>query len=183
MYSDLCSSSIHPFTASPCHASTSCFARGKSFGSLLTVLVILFQGYEYTGWDSLLSGWGRTSYHPLAGGPVSEKLLQISLPVVSDKSCLANCLFLVKFIFQLGLQFCHIAPTQMCAGGEQDRGACHGDSGSALVAKDPGEQGWSVVGVTSWSRGCALDGQFTVFTEVSYYLDWIAEQYGLYSPP
>ena len=62
-----------------------------------------------------------------------------------------------------------------------------GDSGSPLVVKSgPGQ--WSAVGLVSWRNkagtpggGCTGD-TFTVFTEISRYLDWIARESDLLPP-
>ena len=62
-----------------------------------------------------------------------------------------------------------------------------GDSGSPLVVKTgPGR--WSAVGLVSWRNradspggGCTGD-TFTVFTEISRYLDWIAGESDLLPP-
>ena len=62
-----------------------------------------------------------------------------------------------------------------------------GDSGSPLVVKTgPGR--WSAVGLVSWRNkagspggGCTGD-TFTVFTEISHYLDWIARETNLLPP-
>ena len=62
-----------------------------------------------------------------------------------------------------------------------------GDSGSPLVVKTgPGR--WSAVGLVSWRNradspggGCTGD-TFTVFTELSRYLDWIARESDLLPP-
>ena len=67
----------------------------------------------------------------------------------------------------------------MSAGGV---GTCQGDSGGPLVSKATGvDTGYSLIGVVSSGLGCALPNFYGVYTEVSYYLDWIAEQYGLTS--
>ena len=39
--------------------------------------------------------------------------------------------------------------------------------------------GFSLIGVVSFGDGCAREDSYAVYTEVSYYLDWIAQQYGL----
>ena len=68
-----------------------------------------------------------------------------------------------------------------------------GDSGSPLVVSDHQVSGgtpvqWSAVGLVSWRNkagtpggGCTGD-TFTVFTEISRYLDWIARESDLLPP-
>ena len=41
------------------------------------------------------------------------------------------------------------------------------------------DTGYSLIGVVSHGIGCGLPNFYGVYTEVSYYLSWIAEQYGL----
>lgn len=56
----------------------------------------------------------------------------------------------------------------ICAGNMAGgQGVCHGDSGGPMVKDD------TVVGITSWGRGCAIAGQPGVYTRVSEMLAWI----------
>ena len=41
------------------------------------------------------------------------------------------------------------------------------------------DTGYSLIGVVSHGIGCGLPNFYGVYTEVSYYLSWIAEKYGL----
>ena len=52
-----------------------------------------------------------------------------------------------------------------------------GDSGGGMVGVDAGDGGggYSLVGITSWGRGCAVNGTFGVYTRVGYYMQWIAQ--------
>ena len=61
------------------------------------------------------------------------------------------------------------------AGGKD---SCQGDSGGPLITRDA-RPGWSLIGVVSWGDGCARPDTYGVYAEVSNYLDWIAQQYGL----
>ena len=38
--------------------------------------------------------------------------------------------------------------------------------------------GYSLIGVTSWGDGCAVDGTFGVYASVEFYMEWIASQFG-----
>merc|ERR1711936_950548 len=142
-------------------------------------------GTDYAGWAKTgLAGWGQTK----RDGPVepSHQLMKVNAPIVVDdycekKVCQVN-------IGPVGIQNCVITDTKICAGGVPDRGPCRGDSGGALVAQDNDLQGWSAVGLVSYQPGNVLEwpqcgsDKFTVFTEVSKYLGWIANQFNL-DPP
>jgi len=70
----------------------------------------------------------------------------------------------------------------MICAGKQTGGvdSCQGDSGGPLVTKATGvDTGYSLVGVVSFGFGCAQRNFYGVYTEVSHYLGWIAEQFGL----
>ena len=69
----------------------------------------------------------------------------------------------------------------LCAGGRDGVGPCNGDSGGGLFFEIGGV--WYVRGIVSFAPN--LDGvlkcdptQYTVFTDVEKYLDWIAEADG-----
>ena len=51
-----------------------------------------------------------------------------------------------------------------------------GDSGGCLVSKAVDDEGYSLVGITSWGKGCAVEGTFGVYTRLEMYLDWIASE-------
>lgn len=53
---------------------------------------------------------------------------------------------------------------------------CQGDSGGPLVCMVEGEDEelvYTLVGVTSFGKGCGVKGIPGVYTEVADYLDWI----------
>ena len=60
-----------------------------------------------------------------------------------------------------------IADSMICAGtGGKD--SCQGDSGGPLVDG----KGY-LIGIVSWGNGCARDGYPGVYTETSYFVDWV----------
>jgi len=126
---------------------------------------------------ALLSGWGRTSW---PNGKTSNTLKKIRLPLYPRGKCGQVCQ--LPLPGPLNIKVCDLSKSQLCAGGEKELGACQGDSGSALVVQTREGGPWVLHGITSWSRGCALEGHPTVFTEVAKYKDWIAQQYGLTAP-
>ena len=73
-----------------------------------------------------------------------------------------------------------IRPSQLCARGELidgvaenlRRDTCQGDSGGPLQIEQGGR--YYLVGLTSFGAGCGTDLP-SVYTRVSYYLNWIEE--------
>ena len=47
--------------------------------------------------------------------------------------------------------------------------SCQGDSGGPLFVRSTGIQ----VGITSWGYGCAAPGYPGVYTEVSFFTEWV----------
>ena len=68
------------------------------------------------------------------------------------------------------------------SGGSLEEIPCYGDAGGPLVTRATGvDSGYSLIGVDSFGDYC--EGKKpTVFSEVSHFLPWIAEQYGLSLP-
>lgn len=139
------------------------------------------KGKSYIGEPkALMTGWGKIA----EGGPWSRFLRKVRIPVVPDEECDRNV-----FHYSLGPQnIFSLAPNQICAGDITDRkGPCQGDSGGPLVSPI-GNGRWAAVGLVSWRNaadspggGCSGD-TYTVFTEISEYLGWIASQMELMPP-
>uniref|UniRef100_A0A646QIV3 Protease n=1 Tax=Hemiscolopendra marginata TaxID=943146 RepID=A0A646QIV3_9MYRI len=111
--------------------------------------------YNYTGEIAMVMGFGVQSYRGLA----SKTLRAVDLEVVSHIQC--------QKIFKP----IEILPTNLCAGGEEGKDACQGDSGSPLVVNHNGH--YSIIGIVSWGTHCAQKGFPGVYTRVSAYLSWI----------
>lgn len=109
-----------------------------------------------------VSGWGTTS----SGGSISDLLRSVDVPVVSDAEC--NTLYAGL------LNPDPIFASMLCAGDVTNGGidSCQGDSGGPLFTGT----GANAVqhGIVSWGRGCAAASYPGVYTQVSYFLDWIA---------
>ena len=59
----------------------------------------------------------------------------------------------------------------MICGGETGIDTCQGDSGGPLVANIDGK--FTLVGVTSFGKGCAQKNKPGVYTKISNFLDFI----------
>lgn len=69
-------------------------------------------------------------------------------------------------------------PLQFCAGGEEDRDACNGDSGGPVVNlhvdEIEGNVNYLCVGVVSFGPDqCGLPGIPGIYTKVSAHINWI----------
>ncbi|KAG8235394.1 hypothetical protein J437_LFUL009253 [Ladona fulva] len=91
-------------------------------------------------------------------GTDQHDLLKVSIQIWNQDEC--------KRIYnKLHL---NVYPEQICAGTEEGgEGFCNGDSGGPLYMNG------QVIGIVSWSEGCAEKGWPDVYTRVSAYIDWI----------
>jgi len=121
-----------------------------SFNDYVQPIALPDAGERFTG-TAIVSGWGTLS----SGGSSPDKLQWVEVPIVSDVVCRA------------AYGSSSILDSMMCAG-EEGHDSCQGDSGGPLNC------GGKLCGVVSWGRGCAAAGYPGVYTEVSYFLDWIA---------
>jgi hypothetical protein len=102
-------------------------------------------------------GWG-------IGGPTTDWLQEVHLPIVSDAECLAA---------HPGTE--HVE-TQLCAGvAEGGVDSCYGDSGGPLLVRDAEAGRWLHVGITSWGQGCARPGTPGVYARTSRLASWIQQ--------
>ena len=111
-------------------------------------------------------GWGRTA----EGGPISERLQKVVLPVVDSAACKSE-------YEALGLS---VSSTMFCAGfstGGYD--SCSGDSGGPIsfvptvggVINPINEP--VLAGIVSWGRGCARQNMYGVYTNVLKLRTWL----------
>ncbi|GAB6019330.1 Serine protease 27 [Chamberlinius hualienensis] len=107
-----------------------------------------------------VTGWGATRL----GGATTNKLMEVEVPAMSDEACRKD--YSSK----------DIRNSMICAG-YPDGGldSCQGDSGGPMVATKGSDQNsaYYLAGIVSWGDGCGLPNKPGVYTEVSYYYDWI----------
>ena len=104
---------------------------------------------EFEG-TATVSGWGALK----EGGELPDVLYAVDVPIVSDASC--------KYSYGV----MNVLESMMCAGAK-GHDACLGDSGGPLTC------GGVHCGIFSWGHGCGKAGYPGVFTQTSYFLDFI----------
>merc|ERR1719315_640723 len=108
-------------------------------------------GEEYSaGSMCTVTGWGTTSQ----GGSLAGTLQKVDVPVVSDDDCRGS----------YGQE--DILDSMICAG-VAGKDSCQGDSGGPFMC------GNQLSGVVSWGYGCAQAGYPGVYTQTSYFVDWV----------
>ncbi|XP_071545671.1 trypsin-1-like [Panulirus ornatus] len=112
-------------------------------------------GHSASG-ECVVSGWGTTS----EGGSSPNTLMKVSVPIVTDEEC------------RNAYGESAIEDSMLCAGfPEGGKDSCQGDSGGPFACSDTGST--YLAGVVSWGYGCARPNYPGVYTEVSYFVDWI----------
>jgi len=106
--------------------------------------------------NTTTAGWGRIS----EGGALSPQLQKVDVPYVDDATC--NQAYGGR-----------IKDSMICAGvlGEGGKDACQGDSGGPLMC-NTGSTSF-LCGIVSWGTGCARPNYPGVYTETSYFSEWI----------
>ena len=97
-----------------------------------------------------ISGWGTLS----SGGILPDALQYVDVPLVSDDEC------------RKAYGDSDVVDSMICAG-EEGKDSCQGDSGGPMACDE------KLAGITSWGKGCGWAGYPGVYTEVSYFVDWI----------
>ncbi|XP_014674731.1 PREDICTED: serine protease 30-like [Priapulus caudatus] len=110
-----------------------------------------------TGTPCVVLGWGKEhERRPEAASVLHEA----EVPLVARRDC------------EKEYRRYHVSANMLCAGykdGHAD--SCSGDSGGPLLCAAEGR--WRVYGITSFGRGCGLDGRFGVYAKVSNFVEWI----------
>ncbi|XP_061897730.1 coagulation factor X-like [Entelurus aequoreus] len=105
----------------------------------------------------MVSGFGRLG----EGQQPSTILQRLAVPYVARQVCQESTGF-------------HISTRMFCAGYDKEaKDSCKGDSGGPHVTKFKGT--YFLTGIVSWGEGCAREGKYGVYTQVSRYIRWIRE--------
>merc|ERR1719225_972877 len=118
------------------------------------------------GTECTVTGWGTLNE---GGFGLPNVLHKVTVPVVSDEDCNES---------YSGNGY-SVADSMICAGlPEGGKDSCQGDSGGPFIAGEPGSE--ELIGIVSWGIGCARKGSPGVYTEVSFFVDWIMETMASY---
>jgi trypsin len=98
-----------------------------------------------------VTGWGALT----EGGSSPTNLMKVDVPHVDDETCSTN-------------YGGSTAPSMVCYG-EGGKDSCQGDSGGPIVCGDD----QTLCGIVSWGQGCARPNYPGVYTETSYFTEWI----------
>jgi len=114
------------------------------------------------GTECTVTGWGTLNE---GGFSLPNVLHKVTLPVVSDEDC--NAAYSANGY--------SVADSMICAAIEEGgKDSCQGDSGGPMVC------GEELIGIVSWGICCGRKGYPGVYTEVSYFMDWITETMATY---
>ncbi|XP_035809077.1 enteropeptidase-like isoform X2 [Amphiprion ocellaris] len=130
-----------------------------SFTDWVQPVCLAAEGQSFTaGRKCFIAGWGRQT----EGGPTPDILQEAQVPLVDQNQC------------QQQLPEYSITSSMLCAGyPEGGVDSCKGDSGGPLVTLDDGR--WTLIGVTSYGRGCGRPQSPGVYARVSAFSSWIAQ--------
>jgi len=114
-----------------------------------------------------VTGWGTTN----EGGLLLPNVLhKVAVPVVGDIAC--------KEYYSAGGY--SVADSMICAGlPEGGKDSCQGDSGGPFFSNESPDSR-ELLGIVSWGIGCGRPNYPGVYTEVSYFVDWITETMASY---
>jgi len=116
------------------------------------------------GADMIVTGWGTLNE---GGFSLPNVLHKVTVPVVGDAEC--NDAYASSGY--------GIADSMICAGlPDGGKDSCQGDSGGPFIDAATKE----LVGIVSWGIGCARAGYPGVYTQVSYFVDWIEQTMAKY---
>jgi len=122
-------------------------------------------------------GWGRTS-NSRRGGPVSsaptDVQQKLQMPTRDYGDCLARWQNVLRAVNSDADLEGELSPSlHLCAGGEDGKDSCNGDSGGPLLARKSRISPWQLVGVVSGGTSRCGIGAPGIFTRVTQYREWI----------
>lgn len=120
--------------------------------NIQTVALPASNDNKYVGATAKISGWGLTDGF---GNELAEVLNVLETTIISNEEC--------KAVFSI------LRDSGICTTGDQQTGACNGDSGGPLTVNEV------QVGIVSFGISRCLPGYPSAFTRTSSYLDWIEQ--------
>uniref|UniRef100_A0A7N4PIM6 Peptidase S1 domain-containing protein n=2 Tax=Sarcophilus harrisii TaxID=9305 RepID=A0A7N4PIM6_SARHA len=137
------------------------------FSSYILPICLPTPGLYYEGKSCWMTGWGTLTETVLL--PPGSYLQEAEIPLFENHLC--NLFYGVPMRDNLTYD---IKDDMLCAGDIiHQRAICLGDSGGPLVCEF--SETWMQVGIASWGMPCNIPVFPSVFSRVSYYLDWIGE--------
>ncbi|CAM9866160.1 unnamed protein product [Rangifer tarandus platyrhynchus] len=116
------------------------------------------------GTECWVTGWGKLREEDTS--PDSpEQLQEAELSILRYEAC--NEILKEKMESHLNM----VKEGTVCGTSTSGKDACQGDSGGPLVCEF--NNSWVQVGIVSWGIGCGRSGYPGVYTEVSFYKDWL----------
>uniref|UniRef100_A0A8C8YW15 Peptidase S1 domain-containing protein n=1 Tax=Prolemur simus TaxID=1328070 RepID=A0A8C8YW15_PROSS len=112
-----------------------------------------------TDTECWVTGWGKLNQK----GRVGQ--LEAELTIIRHENCSEIIRVKKGRVGQL------VKEGMVCGYNAQGKDACQGDSGGPLVCEL--NDAWIQVGIVSWGIGCSSKGIPAVYTEVSFYKDWV----------
>ncbi|HGE6131425.1 TPA: trypsin-like serine protease [Vibrio cholerae] len=108
-----------------------------------------------------VAGWGTTS--PSGRSTFPSVLQQVEVDLIDQAVCQTA----------MGEGISPIENSANFCAGRNNQDSCRGDSGGPIIVTSTGAQ----LGIVSWGGPvCALNNTYGVYTNVSYFADWIAQK-------
>nr|XP_044610957.1 serine protease 44-like isoform X2 [Equus asinus] len=121
---------------------------------------------ENTGAECWVTGWGRLVQNVSSQRP--NNLQEAEQTLLHYKKC--NQILKKK----IGRRDDPVKEGMICGHQQEGKSPCWGDSGGPLVCKF--NDTWVEMGFVSWGISCGRKEDPVVYTEVSFYKEWISEQ-------
>ncbi|XP_014440709.2 serine protease 44 isoform X2 [Tupaia chinensis] len=142
-------------------------AFSVNYSSLISPVCLPENLFEIpAGTNCWVTGWGRLSEDDLAPSPIN--LQEAEQSIIRFEECnevLKKKMTKTDDVVKRGA---------VCGYNARGKDSCKGDSGGPLVCEL--NKTWIQVGIVSWGIGCGRRGYPAVYTEVSFYKEWIVKQ-------